>query len=273
VRDDEIDRHTAVNRIAWEAWGAVRGDALRSAESFARGEGNFDPASLPIADWRHLEVVHLQCASGEDTLTLALAGARVTGVDFSTSNIAHATAKAAAAGMHARFLVADVYDLPAELAAGTFDVVFTGGGSLVWLPDIRRWAGIVVSCLRRGGHLLLWERHPIATCLDVAPDGRLVLNDEDYFSRGTPMHSPGGPPSPGSNPLCELSGVGDVVSPATVQFRWPVGDVVTAVAESGMRIERLDEVGDAGPERHLPAQVVAGFRRLPAEYRLIARRE
>jgi SAM-dependent methyltransferase len=271
VQNDEILRHTAVNRAAWEAWGAVRGGALRSAESFARGEGNFDPASLPIADWNGLEVLHLQCASGEDTLTLALAGASVTGVDISASNIAHATSKAAAAGIPARFLVADVYELPDDLTAGSFDVVFSGGGALVWLPDIRRWAGIVASCLRVGGRLLLWEGHPIVNCLDVSDD-RIVVNDEDYFDRG-PMHCPGGPPTPGANVLSALSGVGDMDSPDTVQFAWPLGDVVTAVAESVMRIERLEEGWDAGRERRLPPEVVARMRRLPTQYRLLARRE
>jgi SAM-dependent methyltransferase len=272
VPDDDILRHTAVNRAAWEVWGAVRGGNLRTAESFARGEGNFDPASLPIADWRGRDVLHLQCASGEDTLTLALAGALVTGVDFSASNIEHATSKAAAARIPARFVVADLYDLPAELTAGSFDVVFTGRGALVWLPDIRQWARVVASCLRPGGRLLLWEGHPIVDCVDV-DDGRLTLNEEDYFNRDKPMRRPGGPPVPGANVLTQLTGVGDVASPAFVEFRWPVGDVVTAVAEIGMRIERLEEEGwNDRSERRLPSEVVARLRRLPTEYRLVARR-
>ena len=63
----EITRLTEVNRRAWDAVARTRGDGLRPAESFAQGVGNFDPAALPISSWQDLEVLHLLCASGEDT--------------------------------------------------------------------------------------------------------------------------------------------------------------------------------------------------------------
>src|SRR5262249_7031442 len=64
-----------------------------------------------------------------------------------------------------------------------------------------------------------------------------------------------------------------VASPATVQFRWPVGDVVTAIAHSGMRVERLEGGCDTGRERRLAPEVIVRLRRLPTGYRLLARRD
>jgi 2-polyprenyl-3-methyl-5-hydroxy-6-metoxy-1,4-benzoquinol methylase len=51
---------------------------------------NLATGELPISDWNGLAVLQLQCASGEDTLSLALAGATITGVDIAAENIKHA---------------------------------------------------------------------------------------------------------------------------------------------------------------------------------------
>ena len=60
---------------------------------------------------------------------------------------------------------------------------YTGGGSLVWLPDLDGWAVVVVRALRPGGRLILLEEHPLAACLEIGAEGELALID-DYFRRG-----------------------------------------------------------------------------------------
>jgi SAM-dependent methyltransferase len=96
-----------------------------------------------------LDVVHLQCHIGTDTVSLARLGARsVTGLDFS----------------------------PAALDAGI--------GAICWLPDIRRWAAIVAELLRPGGRLFIREGHPVLWAMsDPRPDGLLVL-EYPYFETG-----------------------------------------------------------------------------------------
>ena len=47
-------------------------------------------AHLPQGSLRGLDVVHLQCHIGTDTISLARAGGRMTGVDFSLSSLAAA---------------------------------------------------------------------------------------------------------------------------------------------------------------------------------------
>ena len=65
-----------------------------------------------------LDVVHLQCHLGTDTLSLARLGARtVTGLDFSPRAIAHCEALFVRAGVTRRFVLADVHDAAAALGA------------------------------------------------------------------------------------------------------------------------------------------------------------
>ena len=72
------------------------------------------------------------------------------------------------------------------LEAGDFDLVFTGIGALCWLPDIRRWAGVVAGLLRPGGRLFIREGHPMLWALaDRGEDGLLVV-DYPYFERPEP---------------------------------------------------------------------------------------
>jgi len=222
--------YTAQNRRAWNEIAELRHQKWPDAQFFAAGGSLLEDCVLQAAgDVRGLALLHLQCATGEDTLSWAVAGARATGADISDAQIALAQRKAAAAGLDVRFVAADVYALPAELQSATFDMVFTGGGALVWLPDIERWAGVVAAALRPGGRLLLHDQHPLASCLWIE-DGKLVL-EEDYFARGQPFYNTG---------WRHFAG-GEQAQETKAEFQWPLGDIVTALARAGMRIERLEE--------------------------------
>ena len=59
-------------------------------------------------------LLHLMCHFGLDTLSWARAGAVVTGVDFSTEALAVARGLAEELGIPARFIEANVYELPSR---------------------------------------------------------------------------------------------------------------------------------------------------------------
>ena len=249
--------YTAQNRRAWNEIAELRHQKWPDAAFFAAGGSLLEDHVLAAAgDVRNLMLLHLQCATGEDTLSWAVAGARATGVDISDAQIELAQQKAAAAELDVRFFAADVYALPTELQSATCDLVFTGGGALVWLPDLDRWAGVVATALRPGGRLLLHEEHPLASCLWIE-DGKLVL-EEDYFMRGQPLYNTG---------WRHFAG-GEQAQETKAEFQWPLGDIVTALARAGLRIERLEE---------FPAQQGWRFgdqadqvRRLPGSFLLLA---
>ncbi len=202
-------------------------------------------------------LLHLQCATGEDTLSWGVAGARATGVDISDAQIEIARQKARDAGLDVQFAAADVYALPPEFQNGSFDVVFTGGGALCWLPDIMQWGSVVAAALKPGGRVIISEEHPLASCLGVA-DGRLVAEDQ-YFRRGQPWTGTG---------WNHFSG-GENAKETKVEFQWPLGDVVTALCRAGLRIVTLEEFpaeagwrfGENPPE---------GVTLLPGKFLLIA---
>ncbi len=111
-------------------------------------------------DLTGLRILHLQCHFGQDTLSLARRGAVVTGVDLSDAAITAARELAGKAGLEATFINCDVYSLPERLDA-EFDIVFTSYGTIGWLPDIGRWAGVVARFLAPGGRFVFAEFHPV----------------------------------------------------------------------------------------------------------------
>lgn len=197
----------------------VTQDALRSFEIDEVGE---------VSGKR---LLHLQCHLGTDTLSWARRGAVVTGLDFSGAAVAAARTLASELGWEeerARFVHADVYDAPAALDAHSYDIVYTGLGALCWLPDLPRWARTVASLLEPGGFLYLAEFHPAGLCL--SPDGAAFA--EDYFQReAIVLDEPGSYADPAAQTQHNRS----------VEWQHPLGDVVSAVAAAGLRLEFLHE--------------------------------
>lgn len=254
-----IEEHTGQNRRAWNEIADVRFRNMAGpAPDFYRDGGTLlDVHVLAAAgDVSGQSVLHLQCATGEETLSWAVVGALPTGVDISERQIEIAGEQAAAAGMGARFVAADVYDLPADLQQASFDLVYTGGGVLVWLPDIERWAQIVAAALRAGGRFLLWEEHPCAQCLWVT-DGQLAIIS-DYFGRGKPELESGWSHFPG----------GEEAVATKAEFSWPLGDIITALARAGLRIDELHEFPSAAQWRF--GEKLADMARFPGQYLLAA---
>ena len=103
-----------------------------------------------LGDVAGLRIAHLQCHLGTDTRLLARAGARMTGLDFSEASVA--AARELAGDLDISYVRADVHDAVAALGGG-FDMVYTGKGSLMWLPDLDRWAEVVRDLLVPGGRL------------------------------------------------------------------------------------------------------------------------
>ena len=221
-----------------------------------------------VGDVSGRSLVHLQCHFGLDTLSWARHGARVTGLDFSEPAIEQARALAGELGLEARFVAADVYDAVEALGRERYDVVYTGLGALVWLPDLDRWARTVASLLAPGGFLDLAEFHPFADTLDEE-EGRTVAFD--YFDAEPRVWT-----EPGT--YAELSAPTE--HNTSVEWAHGLGTVVTAIANAGLRIEFLHEHDHTLFERfttlekrpdgtyHLPAERP----RIPLMYSLRARR-
>ena len=176
-------------------------------------------------------LLHSQCHIGTDTLSWAKLGAIVTGIDFSPAALAVARDLAARGGWDATFVETEFYDAPRHVH-DSFDLVYTSVGALNWLPDMTGWARILAAFLEPGGQLYLREMHPMLGTLDDERDDDELRIVHPYFNRGTPLRWDE-----------DSSYAGTATLTNTVNYEWPhsIGEVVTALLDAGLVIERLRE--------------------------------
>ena len=249
-----MDDYVTLNKASWDerapAHAASPGysvDRFVADPTFLSDVVRFD---LPLlGDVTGLRGVHLQCHIGTDTISLSRLGARMTGLDFSSAALQQGRALAAATGSGVDFVEADVYDAAAVLEPGSFDLVFTGIGALCWLPDVRRWAGVVADLLAPGGRLFIREGHPMLWSLaDVRPDHLLVV-DHPYFEQVEPLVWDDG----GTYVPTDV----EFVHNTTLEWNHGLGEIVTALMDAGLTITALAE-HDSVPWEALPGQMTLG---------------
>ena len=178
---------------------------------------------LPALDGKRL--LHLQCHFGQDTLSLARRGAKVTGADISARAIERAHELAGLANLEATFVRSDLYGLPQHLR-GTFDVVYTSWGTIGWLPDLERWASVIDHFLAPGGQLVFLEFHPMLWMY-----GRDRNRFEySYFNRGPITEE-------------ETQSYTGASKPPTREVGWnhPLGEVLGALLGRGLQLEGFEE--------------------------------
>jgi len=184
-----------------------------------------------VGDVHNKSLVHLLCHIGTDTLSWALLGAKVTGIDISSESLKYARQLASQMGVDARFIESDVMDLIGKLD-DKFDVVFASTGVLCWLPDIHRFAQTVKYLLKDGGFFYMHDGHPFRHVMN-AEDGKTYPNQivGDYFRKQ----------------VWQNENMGDYTDPdllipeKSYEWDWTLGEIVTAFSEAGLRIDFLHE--------------------------------
>ncbi|MNP93739.1 Ubiquinone biosynthesis O-methyltransferase [compost metagenome] len=279
------DLHEA-NRQSWNAATVAHNSHKGDQAAFFRAGGStlFPEESALLGDVNGLSVLHLQCNAGQDSLSIARRGARVTGVDISDEAIDFATRLSAESGVAARFERADVYDyFEAAAARGErHDLVFCSYGTLCWLSDIGAWARGVAQLLKPGGRFVIVEFHPFALVFD--PQWKFHY---DYFNDApVPEEGVGDYVAESGDGLVAddrpMPGVQGFRNPhPSFEFTWGVGQVTTALAQAGLAIERFEEypytngwkpfegMRELGGRRMAPPE---GMPRIPLMYALAARR-
>lgn len=203
-------------------------------DAFRRGKDSLrDFERAEVGDVTGRTLLHLQCHIGLDTLSWARHGAaHVVGLDFSEPAVEAARDLAAELGLgpeRASFVAADVYDAAEAVPDSSYDIVYTGVGALCWLPDIRRWAETAAHLVAPGGFLYLAEFHPVTDALDDDTGSRFA---HDYFNR-----EPWIDETPGTYTDFDAA----TVHNRNYQWQHPLGDVVSALAAAGLRVDFLHE--------------------------------
>jgi SAM-dependent methyltransferase len=247
------------NRDVWDAWtGIHERSAFYDLEGFKRGGvrlRDYEVAEIGRVEGKDL--LHVQCHFGIDTLSWARLGARVTGADFSQRGIELARSVAKEIGIDARFVVSNVYDLPANLD-GDFDIVYTSRGVLGWLPDIREWAKVIAHFVRPGGIFYITEVHPVIQAFEtegVAP-GELRLR-YPYWEHREPLkfevHGSYADPTANVHDMTEYG------------WNHGLGEIATALIDAGLRIESIREYPFVDWAMDVLVQSQDGRYRLPGE--------
>jgi 2-polyprenyl-3-methyl-5-hydroxy-6-metoxy-1,4-benzoquinol methylase len=279
------DLHEA-NRISWNAAMPAQNGHKQGQAAFLRAGGCalFPEERELLGDLAGLSLVHLLCNDGEGTLSCANLGAIVTGVDISDAAIAIARRLSAESGIAATFHRMDVYDWLAQAAAQgqRFDRVFAALGVLNYLSDLSHWMRGVASVLQAGGCLVVVDFHPLLWTLDAqAQLASAYFREADFYGGDWGVGDYVGDAEGALSPSGFEVGTGAFQNPyPAYDFRWGLGEIVSAVADAGLTLGALREypyVNGAKPisgARRLPGRrwaLPAGTPALPLMYALAAR--
>jgi SAM-dependent methyltransferase len=228
----------AATRAAWdEAAERYEGWFDEAVELIRSGGSNLFPLEEDLIGDLHgscRRAIHLQCAGGRDTLSLWNLGAdEVVGVDFSPRMLGLARRLTEATGAPARWVEADVLEVPHELD-GTADLLYTGRGAIIWLQDLDRWAATLARLLTPAGRLVIFDGHPAEWLFDADDDGRWTLTDYDYF--GGPEASRGWAPE-----YIDHLSIAEDDQHLKFARAWTLGEILTALLGAGLRLERVAE--------------------------------
>jgi SAM-dependent methyltransferase len=235
----QADDPVSVNVRFWDALAGAHGrggDAYYDLEALVAGRSSLSDVEEAavresVGDVNGLDVLHVQCHLGMDAVSMARRGARVTGIDFSPVALRRAREIAAACGVSVDYVEADSTALP-PLLQGRFDLAYATIGVLCWIADLDAWMRSVASTLRPGGRLLLVDLHPVLTMVESSDPLRL---DMPYAFTG---------PQEFAEPE-SYAGVATEGDGRNVNYAHSLGEVVTAAAGAGFRVEALHEHLDA----------------------------
>jgi SAM-dependent methyltransferase len=248
-----MDPVVARNRAVWEEASQKHMREYQDLLDQARARSSLAPCerellrplltSAPV-------VVHLQSGNGLDELDLVAAGARCSvGVDYSEVAAGAAQRRAAELAVQCRYVVGQLPMAP--LRDHCADLVYTGKGALIWMPDLDGWAATVARLLRPAGHLFVYEAHPMVPLWTWDEDETRLRHDRSYFARS---HQNDTYPARGAT-----------------EWQWTLGQVITAIIGAGLQIRHVAEHPEPFWRSH-GVTAAAWQGRLPNTYSLLAQR-
>lgn len=185
-----------------------------------------------LDDVKGKKITHLMGSNGVKAVALATLGADVKVVDFSKENATFATELAAASQVDITYVVSDILSLSEEHLNGEQDIVLMELGVLHYLIDLQPLFERVKAMLKPGGRFVLHEFHPISTKL-ITSNGKKHKVTGNYFA---PMIE--------RNPVAFTKHMPDEEKAQlsqVIQRKWTIGELITAVGQSGLVIKVLEE--------------------------------
>lgn len=196
-------------------------------ENFIKGKNSLKHIEEELlGDLKGKSILHLQCHFGQDTISLARAGAVVTGIDFSDNAISMAKKLAEKTGTNTEFICSDIYELKNNLDK-KFDIVFTSYGVIGWLPDLKKWSEVISHFLKPGGKFVMVEFHQMLWMFD----DDFNYFKYDYFNTGEIKETMEGSYADRNAPIkCDY-----------VMWNHSISDVLNNLIKSGLEIKSFEE--------------------------------
>ncbi|MHA1949366.1 MAG: class I SAM-dependent methyltransferase [Candidatus Thorarchaeota archaeon] len=229
-----MEEFLKANRKLWDKLAPIHHKSeFYDVEGFLQGRQTLDPIEVEeLPDLSGKKLLHLQCHFGMDTLSLERLGAKVTGVDFSSEAIDLAKSLTKTAGLNARFVCANVYDVP-KVLDDKFDIVFTSGGVIMWLPDLEAWARVISSSLKPGGMFYIREFHPFSYVFDDDEDVTELRVKYPYFQGTEPLSF-----EDEGTYADENAKTGKM---KTYEWNHPISVILNSLIRNGFRIDHFNE--------------------------------
>ena len=236
--------HHEINRRSWNEGTRAHNSHKGDQAAFFRNGGNtlFPEDVQLLGDVRGRSLLHLQCNSGQDTLSIANhLGATVTGVDISDEAIDFARKLSDESGIPATFVRADIYDF-FEQNTAQFDVAYSSYGTIVWLSDLQAWGRGIARLLRQGGRFVLIDFHPMFMLFGKGwtPAYNYMGGTYVEFESGVGDYVA----MTGETSEIDVleAGIEDFRNPEPgVEYQWGIADIVMGLVGAGLTLVDLQE--------------------------------
>lgn len=197
-------------------------------KSFMAGKTSLRKIELEeLPDLNGKSLLHMQCHFGQDTLSLERMGAQCTAIDLSPLAIQRAEEIRDSLNLKSTFKCCNVYDIDHHIDA-QFDIVFTSYGTIIWLPDLYKWAEQIEKRLKPGGLFFMTEFHPVLQMLDWV-DNKIAYR---YFNNDGPYEEYEEGTYADSNAEIKMT-----------EYFWQhsMSEIIQALIDKGLRIELFKE--------------------------------
>lgn len=235
---DPISAFTAANKAAWNAsaslhaqgaeWENLLKQAAQPRFSVLDAELTKTIQSLGLEGKSAAQV---GCNNARELLSLASLGILPSvGIDQSGAFLEQGCILAQTAGLDPHLIEANIYDLPEDV--GAVDLVLITIGVLSWMPDLDGFFRVIARLLRPGGHLVIYETHPVMEMFD--PDSDTPHEPAISYFQTSPIKEEG---------LISYDGVDHGSGETGYWFIHTLGQIVTSCASAGLAITSLKEFG------------------------------